>query len=161
MARLPVQGSDDGVWGDVLNDFLQQVHASNGQLKDNVVGSNQIQSGAVTSAQLAADAVDSSVIADGSISQVKLDSAAQAKLNSAGVTSVNTRSGAVTLTKTDVGLSNVDNTSDADKPVSSATQTALNAKANTADLGAKVLLINSAGDLPPGTPAGVVVVVKN
>jgi hypothetical protein len=34
------------------------------------------------------------------------------------------------LTKSDVGLSNVDNTSDADKPVSSATLTALNAKAN-------------------------------
>ncbi|HEU4914744.1 MAG TPA: hypothetical protein VFT16_05095 [Candidatus Saccharimonadales bacterium] len=36
----------------------------------------------------------------------------------------------LTLTKTDVGLANVDNTSDTNKPVSSATQTALNAKAN-------------------------------
>ena len=36
------------------------------------------------------------------------------------------------ITKTDVGLSNVDNTSDANKPVSSATQTALNLKANLA-----------------------------
>jgi len=35
------------------------------------------------------------------------------------------------LTKSDVGLANVDNTSDADKPISSATQTALNAKADT------------------------------
>lgn len=34
------------------------------------------------------------------------------------------------LTKSDVGLANVDNTSDANKPVSSATQTALNAKAD-------------------------------
>jgi hypothetical protein len=34
------------------------------------------------------------------------------------------------ITKTAVGLSNVDNTSDADKPVSTATQTALNLKAN-------------------------------
>lgn len=33
------------------------------------------------------------------------------------------------VTKTDVGLSNVDNTSDANKPVSTATQTALNLKA--------------------------------
>lgn len=47
----------------------------------------------------------------------------------AGVTSVNTRTGAVTLTKTDVGLSNVDNTSDANKPVSTAQQTALDGKA--------------------------------
>lgn len=36
------------------------------------------------------------------------------------------------LTKATVGLSNVDNTSDANKPISTATQTALNAKANTA-----------------------------
>jgi len=35
------------------------------------------------------------------------------------------------LTKTQVGLSNVDNTSDADKPVSTATQTALNGKLAT------------------------------
>jgi len=37
------------------------------------------------------------------------------------------------ISKSDVGLGNVDNTSDGDKPVSSATQTALNAKANSAD----------------------------
>lgn len=36
------------------------------------------------------------------------------------------------LTKTNVGLTNVDNTSDASKPVSTATQTALNGKANSA-----------------------------
>jgi hypothetical protein len=35
------------------------------------------------------------------------------------------------LTKSDVGLANVDNTSDANKPVSTATQTALNGKENT------------------------------
>jgi len=38
-----------------------------------------------------------------------------------------------TLDKTAVGLSNVDNTSDANKPISSATQTALNAKENVAN----------------------------
>ena len=46
----------------------------------------------------------------------------------AGVTSVNTRTGAVTIDKTDVDLGNVDNTSDANKPISTATQTALNGK---------------------------------
>lgn len=46
----------------------------------------------------------------------------------AGVTSVNTRTGGVTLIKSDVGLGNVDNTSDASKPISTATQTALNGK---------------------------------
>lgn len=44
------------------------------------------------------------------------------------VQSVNSNIGAVVLTKTDIGLSNVDNTSDANKPVSTATQTALNLK---------------------------------
>ena len=44
------------------------------------------------------------------------------------VQSVNSNIGAVVLTKTDIGLSNVDNTSDANKPVSTATQTALDGK---------------------------------
>jgi hypothetical protein len=48
------------------------------------------------------------------------------------VTSVAGKTGVVTLVKADVGLSNVDNTSDANKPVSTATQTALNLKANLA-----------------------------
>lgn len=46
------------------------------------------------------------------------------------------RKGNVNITKANVGLGNVDNTSDANKPVSTATQTELNKKANTADLGA-------------------------
>ena len=53
----------------------------------------------------------------------------------AGVTSVNTRTGTVTLDKSDVGLGNVDNTSDADKPISTATQTALNAKVGSVTTG--------------------------
>ena len=48
---------------------------------------------------------------------------------SAPVQSVAGRSGAVVLTKTDVGLPLVDNTADTAKPVSTATQTALDAKA--------------------------------
>ena len=45
------------------------------------------------------------------------------------VLSVAGKTGAVTLAKADVGLSNVDNTTDANKPVSTATQTALDGKA--------------------------------
>jgi hypothetical protein len=33
MARLPIPGSDNGVWGDVLNDFLLVEHNSDGTLK--------------------------------------------------------------------------------------------------------------------------------
>ena len=46
------------------------------------------------------------------------------------VNSVNGHTGIVVLTKSDIGLSEVDNTSDADKPVSTATQSALDLKAN-------------------------------
>ena len=46
------------------------------------------------------------------------------------------RIGNVNITKTNIGLGNVDNTSDADKPISTAAQAALNLKANTADLAA-------------------------
>lgn len=46
------------------------------------------------------------------------------------VQSVNGQTGIVVVTKADVGLSSVDNTSDLDKPVSTATQTALDDKAD-------------------------------
>lgn len=57
--------------------------------------------------------------------------AAGAQVNT--VDSVAGKAGAVTLVKGDVGLGNVDNTSDANKPVSTATQTALNGKYATSD----------------------------
>ncbi|ALE91811.1 hypothetical protein AOC05_04900 [Arthrobacter alpinus] len=47
------------------------------------------------------------------------------------VSSVNTKTGDVVLAKGDIGLGNVDNTSDANKPVSTATGTALDGKAAT------------------------------
>ena len=50
--------------------------------------------------------------------------------NTDAVISVNGYSGIVTLSKTDLALGNVDNTSDANKPVSTAQQTALDAKAD-------------------------------
>lgn len=37
MARLPISGSDDGTWGDILNDYLQVSHASDGTLKSSAV----------------------------------------------------------------------------------------------------------------------------
>ena len=48
------------------------------------------------------------------------------------VNSVAGKTGDVVLSKSDVGLSNVDNTSDLNKPISTAVQTALNGKASTA-----------------------------
>jgi hypothetical protein len=48
------------------------------------------------------------------------------------VSSVNSQQGAVILGKADIGLNNVDNISDANKPISTAQQTALDAKQTTA-----------------------------
>lgn len=67
-------------------------------------------------------------------------------ITSGAVDSVAGKTGVVTLVKADVGLANVDNTSDADKPVSTATQTALNTKQAT--LG--YTPVNKAGDTISG-----------
>lgn len=61
----------------------------------------------------------------------QLSSWTQLNYPTAPVTSVAGRTGAITLAKADVGLGNVDNTSDAAKPVSTAQQTALDAKVAT------------------------------
>lgn len=59
-------------------------------------------------------------------------------------------SGNIDLTKSDVGLGNVDNTSDANKPISTATQTALNAKQNTLVSGTNIKTINENSILGAG-----------
>jgi len=230
MARLPVPGSDDGTWGDVLNEFLAQAHSTDGQLKADSVGTAQIQDNAITSAQLDVTALTKADVGLGNVDNTSdankpISTATQTALNAkeptvtagtsaqyyrgdktfqpltqdavpdgttnkaytaadktrlAGTSGTNTGdqdlsgyvpttrtvnghalSTDVSVTKSDIGLANVDNTSDASKPISTATQTALNLKANTADLGSKVLLIDNAAALPAGTPAGVIVVVKS
>lgn len=52
----------------------------------------------------------------------------------------------VTLTKADVGLDNVDNTSDANKPISTATQTALNGKQAIITGGASTITLSNLTD---------------
>lgn len=63
-------------------------------------------------------------------------SAEQGELANSSVQTVNGEAGPdVTLSKADVGLGNVDNTSDLAKPISTATQEALDLKEDIADLG--------------------------
>ena len=62
------------------------------------------------------------------------DGMAEKSDNSDDVVSVNGKTGVVVVNKSDVGLSNVDNTSDLEKPISTLTQTALNLKADNLDL---------------------------
>lgn len=64
MARLPIPGSDAGNWGQILNDYLSAAHKADGTLKPNSVSTTSIIDGAVTEAKLA--------------------SAVQTKLNNAG-----------------------------------------------------------------------------
>jgi hypothetical protein len=71
----------------------------------------------------------------------------------APVQSVAGKTGTVTLAKADVGLGNVDNTSDANKPVSTATQTALDGKAASSHTHGNV---TSDGKI--GTTSGQIVV---
>ena len=59
-------------------------------------------------------------------------------------------SGNIDLTKSDVGLGNVDNTSDLNKPISTATQTALNTKQTTLVSGTNIKTINSTSILGAG-----------
>lgn len=107
MARLPQVGGDSGNWGAILNDFLSQSFTPDGFLKTNTVGAPQIT--------------------DGSISEAKLDSALADKVNAIGsggaVSSVNGETGDVVITKNDLALGNVNNTSDATKNTATATLT--------------------------------------
>lgn len=63
------------------------------------------------------------------------------------VDSVNGQTGVVVLTKSSIGLGNVDNTSDANKPISTATQTALNAKQDEITSNDNEIIFNNAGTL--------------
>lgn len=67
-------------------------------------------------------------------------------LNTGPVVSVNGKYGAVNLVKADLGLSNVDNTSDLDKPISTATQQALHGKEASGTAAAAMSSHTSAAD---------------
>lgn len=66
---------------------------------------------------------------------------------SSPVSSVNSQTGAVVITKSSINLGNVDNTSDADKPVSTAQAAALAAKANASHSHAISDIINLQSNL--------------
>lgn len=75
--------------------------------------------------------------------------------SAAPVTSVAGKTGAVTLTNADVGLGNVNNTSDLAKPVSTATQTLLNAKLGVGDVKHELYWDNTTQTWPARTvPSG-------
>lgn len=46
MSRLPSPGGDNGIWGQILNDFLAQIHRADGSLRSGIVADAHIASGA-------------------------------------------------------------------------------------------------------------------
>jgi hypothetical protein len=150
MARLPQPGSDNGTWGDILNDYLSQTLKPDGTLKDDSVTNAAIAADAVNATSIVDGSITNAQLADGTIQEAKLSPLVQAKLDAiAPVTSVAGKTGDVTLTKSDVGLSNVDNTSDANKPIGNATLAALGDKTDKSSLTTK-------GDLYVATGPGAI-----
>jgi hypothetical protein len=75
MARLPQPGGDPGTWGDVLNDFLNTAHQTDGTLKSGVIDTASIQSGAVTSIKISDNSVTTPKLVDGAVTTVKIGTA--------------------------------------------------------------------------------------
>jgi len=168
MTRLPIPGSDDGSWGDILNDFLAQAHNTDGTLKasalaskaddssvvhssgnETVAGVKTFSSAPIVPTPSAPTEVANKTYVDnvaGSGSTPDADASTKGKVQLAGDLSGTAAAPTVpglatkepsltagttsqyyrgdkswhTLDKTSVGLSNVDNTADVDKPVSTA-----------------------------------------
>jgi len=161
MTRLPIPGSDDNTWGEILNDFLEVEHNADGTLKkattydahiadqtihrqinDSGTGTTDLLSASkvidlldtksdLGHTHVAADVTDFTTAADARITTQK---GAANGLATLGSDSKLTSSQLPTLTKSSVGLGNVDNTSDASKPVSTAQQSALDLKANISSI---------------------------
>ena len=92
------------------------------------IGTVTLPSGTVTSGMIAEGTIATADIADTAVTAGKIGAEAvtTAKIADEAVTNAKIATGAVT--KSMVGLANADNTSDANKPISSATQTALDLK---------------------------------
>lgn len=73
MARLPIAGGDDGVWGTILNDYLSQAHASNGALKSGVVTDDAVASAAgIAQSKLNLSITNTEISATAAIAKSKL-----------------------------------------------------------------------------------------
>ena len=107
--------------------------------------SAKLDSATATSTYATITSVDAKADADNVYTKDEVDTALGKKLDSTTASSTYATQTSLTshtsntenphsVTKAQVGLGNVDNTSDANKPISTATQAALNLKANSADV---------------------------
>lgn len=132
MARLPQPGGDAGSWGDVLNDYLLQTHASDGTLKSSSVGQDQLTSNAVTTTSIADSSISTAKLQDDSVTSAKLDALTRASIT-AGANAV--QKGTLAFNVKDYGATGNGTTDD-----TAAIQTAINASSQ----GSRVYF-------PPGT----------
>lgn len=58
MSRLPRPGEDDGVWGDLLNDFLAVSHMDNGTIRVEALPEPQVTDGSITPQKLSISYVE-------------------------------------------------------------------------------------------------------
>jgi hypothetical protein len=80
MTRLQTPGSDNGAWGNILNDFLGQSHNADGMLKADSVNSSQLAPGIIGTPAIADSAITTNKLIDGAITNAKLDSSTQTAL---------------------------------------------------------------------------------
>ena len=101
MARLPKPGSDQGKWGEILNDYLSQSHKADGTLKDNTVGTNQLQTNSITTSQLQDSSITTLKLADNATTTDKLANGAVTtpKLTDNSVTTTKLTDNSVTTAK--------------------------------------------------------------
>ncbi len=109
--NIPQYGGGGGTWGSITGNLADQIDLNSALNGKQGADADLTQISSIASVNDDIIQKKAGVWTNRSPSQVKTDLA---------------------LTKTDVGLANVDNTSDLNKPVSTATQTALNLKANLA-----------------------------
>lgn len=135
-SRLPTPGGDTNTWGNILNDFLNQSHNSDGSLRSSAVNT------AATAATPADSSVTTAKLADGAVTNAKLDSATQTTLAQAASAYVKPAGG---IPETDMA---------------SAVQTALNSagtaaqqSANLSDLANKTTARQNLNAAPAGLPS--------
>jgi hypothetical protein len=149
MTRLPTPGGDDGTWGSILNDFLGVEHNSDGSLRLRNDGTIPRKLTQLSDVDISAPADQQVLGFDGASgrwqSQTLPVAPTQSLASDTDVQISAPNSGQAllfsgskwqnqSLVKASVGLANVDNTSDADKPISTLTQTALNQKSNKTEV---------------------------